>query len=224
MADEEIVAVRTVKPALIRNALAASLLGALVCGCATWPQVRTMSEPGLNLAAYNTYDYVPNPGTNRGGYRSLTTRYLEDAVDREMSARGFLKTPDHPQLLINFRTSVRNVVQGSWGPGYGWGWGGWGPGWGGYGWGPGWGGYGWGPGWWGPGPWGYGPGWGDIETYSEGTLTIDVIDAATRNIIWSGSAVSPVSRAALEHPQESVNQTVAAEFARFPRPVTGAAH
>ncbi len=209
----------SMKRVSLRNALAAGALAGLLAGCVVGPQVRTQSAPDLNLAQYTTYNYVKQPSTDRGDYRSLTTRNLEDAVDRQMQARGYTKS-DHPGLLINFRTMVRNKVQGSWGPGWAWGWGeGWGPGWG-PGLGPGWVGPGWGPGWWGPTPWAYG-GWGDIETYSEGTLTVDVIDARTHDAIWTGSAVSDVTREALAHPRESIDQNVAAIFAKFPRPPQG---
>ena len=203
----------------VRNAVAVTAILVVLAACATGPQIRTQSVPELDLSRYSTYNYVGRPGTDRGNYRSITTRYLQTAVDREMAARGFTKTSDHPQLLIDFHTSTRDRIRGWVSPGWGWGWGGgWGPGWG-----PGWGGWGWGPGWWGgPGPWGPG-GWNDIEAYTEGTLTVDVIDAQNRDTIWSGSAVSRVYRAALEHPQSSIDQTVVSIFGKFPKPPVPAA-
>lgn len=210
----------TAKLVILRRTLTATALAGMLAACVTAPQVRTQSAPGLDFAQYSTYGYVAHPGTNHGNYRSLTTVDLESVVDREMQARGYTKSP-HPDLLIDFRTSVANKVQGFWGPGpYAWGWGG---GYGGWGWGPGWGpgwGLGWGPGW-GPGPWGYG-GWGDISTYSEGTLTIDVIDAKTHDAIWSGSAVAPITRDTLRNPRTSISQNVASIFAKFPKAPIGA--
>ena len=201
----------------LRNAVIATAMLVALAACETGPEIHTQIAPGLDLARFATYGYVANLGTDRGNYRSITTRYLQEAVDREMTARGFTKS-DHPQLLIDFHTSTRDRLRGGvGGPAWGYGWGG--------GWGPGWGwGWGWGPGWWGgPGPWGpYG--WNDIEAYTEGTLTIDVIDAQDKDTIWSGSAVSRVYRAALENPQGSINQTVASVFSKFPRqPVQAAA-
>lgn len=198
---------RKMKLAAVRNALAAMALLGLVAACATGPEIRTQAAPELDLSRFQTYDYVARPGTDRGAYRSITTRYLETAVDRQMTARGFTKS-DHPDLLIDFHTTLRDRVRGGWGPGWGGGWG--------YGWGWGWG-YGWGPGYWGgPGPWGLG-GWNDVEAYTEGTLTVDVINAKTKDAIWSGSAVSRVSRAALQRPRASINETVDSIFAKFPR-------
>jgi hypothetical protein len=192
----------------VRGAVTAAALLAMLAACASVPEIRTQSVPGLDLGQYTTYDYVQHPGTDRGNYRSITTRYLEAATDSQMAARGFTKS-DHPQLLIDFHTTLRDRVQGEIGPFWGWGWGM------GYGWG--WGGWGPGPGWWGaPGPWGLG-GYNDIEAYTEGTLTIDIIEARNKDAIWSGSAVSRVQQAALEHPKASIEETVARIFGKFPK-------
>lgn len=197
----------TPKLLAIRNAVAAAAILVALAACVTAPEVRTQAAPGLDLGSYTTYNYVQHPGTDRGNYRSITTRYLEQAVDRQMAARGFTKS-DHPQLLIDFHTSTRDRLRGEMGPYWGYGWGvGWG-------WGAGWG---WGPGWWGgPGPWGP-AGWNDIEAYTEGTLTLDVIDARNKDAIWTGSAVSRVYQAALEHPEASIDQTIAGIFTKFPK-------
>ncbi|MGH8218998.1 MAG: DUF4136 domain-containing protein [Steroidobacteraceae bacterium] len=191
----------------IRSAVIAAAMLAVLAACATVPQIRTQSAPELDLGRYTTYSFVEHPGTDRGNYRSITTRYLEAAVDHEMAARGFTQSA-HPQLLIDFHTMMRDRLRGQMGPYWGGGWG--------YGWGWGWG---WGPGWWGGppgGPWGLG-GWNDIEAYTEGTLTIDVIDAMDKDAIWSGSAVSRVQQAALQHPKASIDETVASIFAQFPK-------
>jgi hypothetical protein len=200
-------AMATQKLVAIRSAVIAAAMLAMLAACEVAPTIRTQAAPELDLGRYATYNYVARAGTDRGNYRSLTTRYLQEAVDREMAARGLTKS-DHPDLLIDFHTTVRDRLRGQY-------WGGWGGAWG-YGWGPGWGyGWGWGPGWWGPGPWG--PGWNNIEAYTEGTLTIDVIDAKNRQAIWTGSATSRVQQAALENPRGSIDQTVGHIFARFPR-------
>jgi Domain of unknown function (DUF4136) len=209
--------VMTAKLASVRIVLAAAAAVGLLAACATGPQVRTQSAPNLDLTRYGTYGYVDNPGTNRGKYRSLTTQDLESAVDVQMQARGYRKSA-RPDLLIDFHTTVRNRVEGFWGPAYGWS-GGWGWGWG---WRGGWGGPYWGAGMWGPGPWGWGSGdWGDIETYSEGTLTINLIDARTHDAIWSGSAVALITRSTLEHPRVSIEQSVSSIFAKFPKAPSG---
>jgi hypothetical protein len=199
-------------PAVRNAATAAAMLAmlAVLAACAVGPEIRVQSVPQLDLGRYMTYNYVAHPGTDRGDYRSITTRYLETAVDSEMAARGFTKAAN-PDLLIDFHTSIRDRLRGEIGPYWGWG-----PGWD-YGWGYGGWGWGWGPGWWGgPGPWGPG-GWNDIEAYTEGTLTIDVIDAKDKDALWSASAISREYRGAQEHLQASIDQTVASIFNKFPK-------
>src|SRR6185437_16610037 len=180
-------AMATQKLPAIRSAITVAAMLAVLAACAVAPEIRTQAAPDLDLSRYTTYNYVGHAGTDRGNYRSITTRTLMSAVDGQLAARGFTKS-NQPQLLIDFHTLMRDRVQGWASGGYGWGYG-WGGGWG------GWGGWGWGPGWWGePGPWGAG-GWSNIEAYTEGTLTIDVIDAKDKNAIWTGSAVSRVYQA-----------------------------
>jgi Domain of unknown function (DUF4136) len=204
----------TAKLTYVRNVLAAAAALGFLAACATGPLVRTQSAPGADLTRYSTYGYVDHPGTNPGNYQSLTTQALESAVDEQMQIRGYRKSA-HPDLLIDFQTSVQNKVTGSWAPSYGWGWGG---GWG-WGWGPP--PY-WGGGWWGPGPWGGYGGWGDVYSYSEGTLTINLIDARTHDAIWNGSAVAVITRDTLEHPRLSIDRSVSSIFAKFPKAALGA--
>jgi uncharacterized protein DUF4136 len=45
--------------------------------------------------------------------------------------------------------------------------------------------------------WGYGPGrWGsrriDVNEYTQGTLVVDVVDAATKQLVWRGSATGTI--------------------------------
>jgi len=45
--------------------------------------------------------------------------------------------------------------------------------------------------------WGYGPGrWGsrriDVNEYTEGTLVVDVVDAASKQLVWRGSATGTI--------------------------------
>ena len=62
----------------------------VLSACAA-PKINTRSQtdPGVNLASYHTYDFVAEPGTNRGGYSTPITGYFKTAVTREMNARGY---------------------------------------------------------------------------------------------------------------------------------------
>ena len=80
----------------IRLAAALIIPFALVLtACQTHPQVRTQSAPSLDVLRYQTFGFVEHPTTDSHGYTTLTTRYLEEAVTREMLARGYRLSASH---------------------------------------------------------------------------------------------------------------------------------
>lgn len=173
--------------------------GTLLSGCATHNDVRSQMAQNANLAAYRTYGFVPKPGTDKDGYKTITTQALERAVGREMIARGYVPAgPDtQPDLLVNFNIKEKDKVEGDIGPGGVWG-------------------YGWGH------RYGYGYGWGlddyynGVTTVTEGSLMIDLIDRAHNEAVWSGTAVGQLTRKVLDNPGPHIDQAVADIFARYP--------
>jgi hypothetical protein len=179
-----------------RTVVAAALL-AIVAACATRPEVRTQSAPNLDIARYSTYGFIDKPGTDTAGYTTLTTRYLQEAVAREMEARGY-KRSESPDLLINFNVATKDKIESRPGPNVGVGYGGWG---------------------WRRG-YGYGVGIGtysDIRNFTEGTLTVDVVDRARNELIWSGTAVGRLTKTAMNQPQASINEAVDLIFDKYPK-------
>ncbi len=174
---------------LILLALAALLLA----GCETGPQVRSVTEPGANLAAYRTYTFAAQPGTNRGGNVTPLTTFFETAIAREMSARGYQQVDSGGDLLVNFnaRVSEKADVQSTPGPMYGYGY------------------YGYRGGMY------MGP---EVQTvrYKVGTANIDVVDAKRRVVVWEGIAEHELSDEMMRNPQPAIDNTVAKMFAQFP--------
>jgi hypothetical protein len=166
----------------------------MLAACASGPQIRTQSAPELDVLKYRTFGFVEHPDTDKSGYTTLTTRFLKEAVAREMQARGYTQS-DSPDLLINFSVASRDKVEGSIWPDVGLGWGRWSRGWG----------------------WGGTFGGRDIRTVTEGTLTIDVVDPQHRELIWSGTAKGRVTRKAEDDPRPAIEEAVAAIFAKYPR-------
>ncbi len=180
---------------------------ALVAACATQPVVRTRMAEQVDLASFHTYAFVSRPGTDTGGhYKSLTTQQLERDVGQELQSRGYVPAAagQMPDLLVNFRVGAHDRVEGFAGPP--------GPGgWGCCGWG-GWGGYRWGP-W---GPWGWGGYYGDVQTVTTVSLSIDLINRASYSVVWSGTAVSDLTRRMEDHPAQSIDQATHQIFLHFP--------
>lgn len=173
-------------------------LGLFLAGCATPPEVRTQTAANANLAAYHTYAFMPKPGTDKDGYKTLKTQSLERAVDREMLARGYaLVAADQAELLINFNVKEKDKVEGDVGPTAGFG----------YGWGRHYG-------------YGYGFGFDDyyngITTVTEGSLMIDLIDRSRNEVVWSGTAVGELTKKVLNNPEPAIDRSVADIFARYP--------
>jgi hypothetical protein len=175
-------------------------LGLLLASCATRYDIRSQTALNANLTSYHTYAFMAKPGTDRDGYKSLTTQALERAVNREMYARGYAPAAvgTEPDLVINFNIKEKDKVQGD-GPGVGYGWG--------VGYGPRWG-------------YGYGVGLDDyyngIQTVTEGSLVVDLVDRVRNEVIWSGTAVGEITKSSLDHPAETIDRSVTEIFARYP--------
>jgi len=174
-------------------------LGLLLASCATRYDIRSQTALNANLTSYHTYAFMAKPGTDQDGYKSLTTQTLERAVNREMYARGYTPAAvgSEPDLVINFNIKEKDKVQGDGPAGYGWG----------AGFGPRWG-------------YGYGLGLDDyyngIQTVTEGSLIIDVIDRVRNQVVWSGTAVGEITKKSLDHPDEALDRSVSEIFARYP--------
>jgi Domain of unknown function (DUF4136) len=184
-------------------------LGLLLVACETRPEIRSQVALHANLASYRTYAFVPKPGTDKDGYKTLTTQSLERSVSREMLARGYTHAAGgEPDLLINFSVKTKDKIESDYSPavdaGYGYGWG--------------------------RSRFGYGYGFGlndyenDIQTVTEGSLMIDLVDRAHNEVVWSGTAVGRLTKKVLDNPDATINQAVTDIFARYPIKAAGPAH
>jgi len=177
-------------------ALAALMLAA----CETGPQIRSVSEPGANLASYRTYSFVAQPGTNRNGNVTPLTTFFQTAITREMNARGFQHVESGGDLLVNFNARVNEKadIQSTPGPGpyYGYGY------------------YGYRGGMY-AGP--------EVQTvrYKVGTANIDVVDAKRKVVVWEGIAEQELSDQIMQNPQPAIDNVVTKMFAQFPGHAAG---
>jgi len=181
-----------VRTLTVASLVAVSALG--LSACQTKPDIRTQSAPGADLLKYQTFGFVEHPDTDKAGYTTLTTRYLKEAVTREMLARGYSASAT-PDLVVNFIAGSKDKVEGTTGPSVGVGYGRWYRGFG----------------------WGVGIGDRDIRTFTEGSLTIDVVDHARSELVWTGTAAGRLTKKVLQNPQPAIDKAVAAIFAKYPR-------
>lgn len=194
----------------LNSSFAGSLLVAAaiaMAGCAAKINTRSQTDPGVNLASYHTYNFVAEPGTNRGGYSTPITGYFKTAISRELNARGYKQVEGNPELLINFNTNAREQVDirstpsMNYGVGYGY--------------------YGYRGGMYAAGPVYGGT---DVETvrYKQGTANIDVVDAAKKQLVWEGIAEGKITDKMMKNPQATIDGVITEMFANYPVKAGGA--
>ncbi len=152
--------------------------------------------PAANFAIYRTYNFASELGTDRAGYSTLLTSRFRTAVSREMEAHGY-RLAENPDLLVNFFTSVRErtsvqsvpVVVGMDYYRYR------------------------------NGLYVAWPLYGnDVNTvhYQVGTASIDVVDAARKQLVWEGVAEGRLSKRVQKDPGPAIDRAVKEIFERYP--------
>ena len=190
----------------IRHVFLAALAGAALAaaGCASGPQVRAERDKTVDFSQYQTFGFVNPLGTDREGYQTMVSQYLKAATQRELEARGLRLVEDSSQLLVNFSGRLNDRLLASPGPSTGVM----------IGVGAGHGYYRYRTGFY--TTWPLYPMETQVDTYSEGTLNIDVIDAARKQMVWEGVAVGRVTEKTMENLKPEIDQAVSAIFAKYP--------
>ncbi|MGM0658920.1 MAG: DUF4136 domain-containing protein [Pseudomonadota bacterium] len=176
------------------------LAALLLTACASGPRIGTMQAPDVNFSDYETFAFVDPLGTDRAGYASLISRQLIFSIRRELEMLGFefVEDPAQADMLVNAHTHLdekiraREVADPLMGPTY----------------------------------WDYRYGfytaWPSYSTrtevtqYSVGTLTVDLIDAAERVMIWEGTARNEITEETRRDAAQAIDRAVAKLFEQFP--------
>ncbi len=69
-------------------------------------------------------------------------------------------------------------------------------------------------------------GWGagvstSVDNYTEGTLNVDVVDVASKKLVWEGIAVGRIHEKARDDPQPAINEVVRQIFEKLPEAASG---
>jgi len=174
----------------------AVLVLALATGCASGPNIRISADPGASLAGYRTFNYMSPLGTDREGYESLVSASLKEAATAELARRGY-QLSEKPDFLVNFSARLNEKLRVSSAPavrpplGY----------------------YGYRTGFY--DPW-YGYNDVDVDQYTEGTLNIDIVDAAAKRLVWEAVAVGRVNEKTMRDVPAAVREVVPQMLAKFP--------
>lgn len=180
------------------NGLVSLILVMWLAACASGPDIRVDSDPGASIPAYRSFGFFSSVATDQSGYSTILTTRLKDATRREIEKAGYTYTDKDPELLVNFNLNVvdKSEVYSTPSTGIGYGY------------------YGYRSGMY--GAWSGYP--RDIETrnYRQGTLSIDVVDAAKKALVWQGVAEARITKKMRENPGAAVDATVAEILSGFP--------
>ena len=173
----------------------AALIAVFLTGCATTPNTFANADPTVDFTSYKTYGFLEKLSTDKEGYESMESNFLKVAVAQQFDRRG-MSYSENPDLLVNFyihteeKISTRSVP--SMGAYYGFRdpfydtWG------------------------------GYGGFETRIDQYTEGTLNIDVIDAANKKLVWEGAIVGRVTDKAIRNLEKAIDGAVEEIMKNYP--------
>jgi hypothetical protein len=166
--------------------------------------VRVNWQTKAPFADYKTYAWHTTSSQNDSFYRQFVSEYTDDALQKA----GLTKVSEsqQPALLITYHFTTQEMIDSTTtSDGFGWGVGGpWGP-WASWG---GWGG------------WGaeFGPEFSSTEEHPRtmGILTIDLIDAKTKHLVWRGQATEDSIASTQKGDEKQVRKSVDKMFHQFP--------
>lgn len=167
--------------------LAPLLLLLFLASCSS-VRVASDYDREANFSEYNSFAFY-KPGIDKAQISDLDKKRILRAIEAEMQAKGFTKS-DNPDLLVSIFTKTRdnvNIYQNNFGYGYGWGW----------------------------NPWFWGTGFNTVNTTTEGTLYIDLIDASTMELVWQGMGTAALTQD-VERKQERINEIVQKIMEKYP--------
>lgn len=176
-------------------------------GCST-ALVNSDFDRDISFTGHHTFDWAPQAQKADSGYvaqNSLFEKRLQNAVEREFSAKGFRKqTEGRPDFLITYNITFRDKLEatphdywpayyGGYWPGYYFGY---------------WPRYYYGPGF-------YGTGGFYLRQFKEATLTLDLLDPESKELIWRGWYVDEVEDVNIIR-EEKITEAVRRILEKFP--------
>jgi hypothetical protein len=178
----------------MRNLLLLFFLGVILAGCSS-VQVSYDYDQQADFSSIRSYAWrgVDVPGDVLS-QNPLAGKRIRQSIDRHLADRGYQLVDDKPDVLVAIHAVTKEKMRVT--------------NWGGYYRDP------WYDPWWGPGPYG---GRMDVQYYTEGTLVIDIVDAASNELIWRGLGMSLVRKYKnQEQMQEAIDRCVTEILDRFP--------
>lgn len=169
----------------------------LLAGCATGPQITSEADPEADFGSYRTFGFYAPLALEKEGYATPTTDRIKAATRAQLESRGYVYTPEQPDLWVNLnaymqkRTDVTSFPTVDYNYYYS-----------------------------------YRARsyfavrfWHDethVRQYTEGTLNVDLVDRRKNRLVWEGIAVGRIAKLKPEERAARIDSTVADIFARYP--------
>jgi len=173
----------------LRFLISFMLLAFGLWGCAKPTTVSHTFDEEADFSSYHSWFWLDGIPAMKdvllGG--DMTDQFIRRAITNELISKGLKVQVDNPDLLVKFSTSFRQAVSsmpGDLGYSYQWRW------------------------------VRQAPGKGEPQSYSKGTLVVDLIDRKTGLLVWQGSASGAVSDE--QEAQGKIPQAVKDIFAPYP--------
>ena len=167
------------------------ILLASVAGCAT-PKIGYDFDRSANFSGYHTYAWIPGAQVSTDDRRlgsSLIDVRIRTAIDAQLRSKGFTATASkQPEFLVAYHVGMKDMIKGSSTQNYI-----------------------------GDRVHGTYTTLSDVHPYKEGTLLIDIVDAASNQLVWQATALAEVEEGLTpEERDERINGIVRAMLAHFP--------
>ena len=176
--------------AMVATVLAGASLAA---GCASNP-VSSDYDSSADFARYRSFNFLAQQSTEGEQYISLLDKRLEAAITNEMQSRGYslAEAGAAADLTVDYHAHIeeKQKIVSSPEPVH------------------------WGRGWYDPWP-AYNSNVRTVD-YKEGTLIINLVDTASKQMVWQGTMQGTVNRSDLENPSAAVAGAVAKMFGEYP--------
>jgi hypothetical protein len=170
------------------------LLACLLVGvtASVWAKVISDHDESVDFSAYSTYAWLSREGSADAELPEHLRIRLQRVTEEVLAAKGFEPSPAPPQtdLLLTYYLGLEKelridyVAYGSASP---WGYGSWGS---------------------------YGAGYAQAREYAQGTLVLDIVDARTHQLVWTGRLEKTIRSA--DPPGDRVEKAVKKLLEDFP--------
>jgi hypothetical protein len=158
----------------------------IAAGCASRPEIRVDKAPSLDAGAYHTFAFFEPVSTDQSLYTTIVSGRLKEATREELQRRNYVYDEKNPDLRVNFSLSVVDRQELRSTPV--------------------------------GGVVGTRLGLSELDTvnYRKGTLSVDLVDAHKKELVWQGVAEGRLSRKSIEEPDSTIDKVLSEMFASFP--------